>query len=228
MDATTPYRFDPVFRAGRTTRRVVRRMSFGHSAGEVARMLKLDAKELDAITANPDFPELLEAYRRLRDKSRAEAMAELERVAHLVLEELVEERDPKVCAWFFREMRHGRDPCVTLASSVMAAQERAERAAQREALPPPPPKPPRLYLPRPYDDLEALRHRVTARLRDAVVAENAMIRRAAPAEATPPPPPRPLAPLPPSRAEIEAERALRRVTAKLMGRRVRERDPDTS
>jgi len=42
-------------------------------------MLKLDAKELDAITANPDFPELLEAYRRLRDKSRAEAMAELER-----------------------------------------------------------------------------------------------------------------------------------------------------
>jgi hypothetical protein len=225
----TPFRLDPSFRAGRSKRRLVRVMACGVEAAKAAAKLGITDEELDRITADPDFPDLLAAYRRLYGRPREEILAELESIALTVLLDAVEEREPKVCAWYFRERQHGRDPCVTLAESVVRARERAEREEQKEpeAAPPPTAKPRKRP---PYDDLEALRHRITVSLRDKVIVEAASMEKAkAPAAPTTPIiQPEPVAPALTRRPEAEIERDLNRVLAKLMGKRVRDRELDTS
>ncbi|MFO1036677.1 MAG: hypothetical protein U1E45_07520 [Geminicoccaceae bacterium] len=232
-----PYRLDPEFRARRKKRRFVRLMALGATAAKAAAKLKISDAELDAFTNDPDLPDMVEAYRAMYGRPEAEILAELRELAIQVLVETVEERDPKVCAWFFRELQRGRNPCVTLAKSVMRAQERAAREAAEAEAPKPPPKVKRvLYPPRPYDDLEALRHRITVRLRDQIIVEaQEKVREGAEAKAAagePPAPPRPVpAPPPPAltrRQETPEERDYRRLIAKITGKRirVRMRDPD--
>ncbi|MFO1039075.1 MAG: hypothetical protein U1E45_19705 [Geminicoccaceae bacterium] len=231
-----PYRLDPEFRAGRKKRRLVRLMALGATAAKAAAKLNITDAELDAFTADPDLPDMVEAYREMYGQPEEEILRRLRDLAIKILVESVEERDPKVCAWFFRELQHARNPCVTLAKSVMRAQQRAAREAAEAEAPKPPPKVKRvLYPPRAYDDLEALRHRITVRLRDQlIVAAQEKARDEAEARAAagePQTPPRP-APAPPPaltrRIETQAERDIRRVTAKLLGRRVRDLDFDTS
>ncbi|MFO1038935.1 MAG: hypothetical protein U1E45_19005 [Geminicoccaceae bacterium] len=232
-----PYRLDPDFRARRKKRRFVRLLALGATAAKAAAKIKISDAELDAFTADPDLPEMVESYRAMYGRPEAEILAELRELALQVLVESVHERDPKVCAWFFRELQRARNPCVTLAKSVMRAQERAAReAAEAEAPPAPPPKVKRvLYPPRPYDDLEALRHRITVRLRDQIIVEaHAKQREEAAAKAAaaePPAPPRPVPEPPPAltrRQETTEERDYRRLIAKITGKRirVRVRDPD--
>ncbi|MFO1038551.1 MAG: hypothetical protein U1E45_17070 [Geminicoccaceae bacterium] len=230
----TPYRLDPEFRAGRKKRRLVRLMALGATAAKAAAKLNITDAELDAFTADPDLPDMVEAYRAMYGLPEEEILRRLRELAIKILVESVEERDPKVCAWFFRELQHARNPCVTLAKSVMRAQERAAReAAEVDAPPAPPPKVKRvLYPPRAYDDLEALRHRITVRLRDQLIveAQEKVREEAAARAAAGEPPPRPVPPAPPPaltrRLETQAERDIRRVTAKLMGKRIRVRDLD--
>ncbi|MFO1039963.1 MAG: hypothetical protein U1E45_24230 [Geminicoccaceae bacterium] len=234
----TPYRLDPEFRAGRNKRRLVRLMALGATAKAAAAKLKISDAELDAFTADPDLPDMVEAYREMYDQPEEEILRRLRDLAIKILVESVEERDPKVCAWFFRELQHARNPCVTLAKSVMRAQQRAAREAAEAEAPKPPPKVKRvLYPPRPYDDIEALRHRITVRLRDQLIVEAQAKQREeaeAKAAASEPPAPRAVPPAPsPQPAltrgmETQAERDIRRVTAKLLGRRVRDLDFDTS
>ncbi|MFO1036546.1 MAG: hypothetical protein U1E45_06865 [Geminicoccaceae bacterium] len=233
----TPYRLDPEFRAGRNKRRFVRLLALGASAAKAAAKLKISDAELDAFTKDPDLPDMVEAYREMYGRPEDEILQRLREVAIQVLLETVEERDPKVCAWFFRELQRGRNPCVTLARSVMRAQERAAREAAEAEAPKPPPKVKRvLYPPRTYDDLEALRHRITVRLRDRIIVEaQAKMREEAEARAAAgesPTSPRPVPPAPPPaltrRQETPEERDYRRVLAKITGKRirVRVRDPD--
>ncbi|MFO1036998.1 MAG: hypothetical protein U1E45_09145 [Geminicoccaceae bacterium] len=231
----TPYRLDPEFRAGRNKRRLVRLMALGATAAKAAAKLKISDAELDAFTADPDLPDMVEAYREMYGRPEDEILQRLREVAIQVLLESVEERDPKVCAWFFRELQRGRNPCVTLAKSVMRAQERAQREAAEVENPPPPPKVKRvLYPPRAYDDIEALRHRITVRLRDRIIVEaQAKMREEAEARAAAgePPAPRPTPTPPPAltrRQETPEERDYRRLLAKITGKRirVRMRDPD--
>ncbi|MFO1039190.1 MAG: hypothetical protein U1E45_20290 [Geminicoccaceae bacterium] len=233
----TPYRLDPEFRAGRKKRRLVRLMALGATARAAAAKLKITDAELDAFTADPDLPEMVETYRDLFGRPREEIFTQLQDLAVYILVESVHEHDPKVCAWFLRELQRQRDPAVTLAKSVMRAQERAAREAAEAENPSPPPKVKRvLYPPRPYDDIEALRHRITVHLRDRLIVE-AQVKAREEAEAKaaagePPAAPKPVPPAPPpalkSRMEIQAERDIRRLTAKLLGRRVRDLDFDTS
>ncbi|MFO1037574.1 MAG: hypothetical protein U1E45_12060 [Geminicoccaceae bacterium] len=231
-----PYRLDPEFRARRKKRRFVRLMALGATAAKAAAKIKISDAELDAFTADPDLPEMVESYRQMYGRPEEEILAELRELALQVLVESVHERDPKVCAWFFRELQRARNPCVTLAKSVMRAQERAAREAAEAETPPPPPKLKRvLYPPRPYDDLEALRHRITVRLRDQLIVE-AQVKAREEAEAKaaagePPRPPQPVPVPPPAltrRPETAEERDYRRVLGKIMGKRirVRVRDPD--
>ncbi|MFO1037095.1 MAG: hypothetical protein U1E45_09650 [Geminicoccaceae bacterium] len=230
----TPYRLDPEFRAGRKKRRLVRLMALGATAAKAAAKLNISDAELDAFTADPDLPDMVEAYREMYGQPEEEILRRLRDLAIKILVESVEERDPKVCAWFFRELQHARNPCVTLAKSVMRAQERAAREAAEAEAPKPPPKLKRvLYPPRPYDDLEALRHRITVRLRDQLIVEaqtKAREEAEAKAAAGEPPAPGPVPPAPAlnRRMETQAERDIRLVTAKLLGRRVRDLDFDTS
>ena len=125
----TPYRLDPEFRAGRNKRRLVRLMALGATAKKAAAKLKISDAELDAFTADPDLPEMVETYRELYGRPREEIFAQLQDLAVYILVESVHERDPKVCAWFFRELQRARNPCVTLAKSVLRAQQRAAREA---------------------------------------------------------------------------------------------------
>ncbi|MFO1039547.1 MAG: hypothetical protein U1E45_22100 [Geminicoccaceae bacterium] len=234
----TPYRLDPEFRARRKKRRFVRLMALGATAAKAAAKLKISDAELDAFTADPDLPEMVEAYREMYGRPEEEILAELRELAIQVLVETVEERDPKVCAWFFRELQRGRNPCVTLATSVVRAQQRAQREADEAENPPPPPKVRRvLYPPRPYDDLEALRHRITVRLRDLILVQaHAKKREEAEARAAAGEPPAPTRPVPTPadrpavnrRQETAEERDCRRLVAKITGKRipVRLRDPD--
>lgn len=222
-----PFRLHPSFLAGRAKRRLARRMACGVPADVAALRLGITDEDLDAIT---DFPDLVDAYRRLRGRPRDEILKELAELALGILLESVEERDPKICAWYFRERQHGRDPCVTMAHSVVRARERAEREAQREAeaTPPPPKRKPR---PRPeYDDLEALRHRITVQLRDQLIVEAAhMAADLAPAGTAASPTPKPAAAAFLSRRlETEVDRDLRHLIAELMNKRVRDPEPDTS
>ncbi|MFO1037848.1 MAG: hypothetical protein U1E45_13470 [Geminicoccaceae bacterium] len=232
----TPYRLDPEFRARRKKRRFVRLMALGATAAKAAAKIKISDAELDAFSADPDLPEMVESYRAMYGRPEEEILAELRELALQVLVESVHERDPKVCAWFFRELQRARNPCVTLAKSVMHAQERAAREAAEAEAPKPPPKVKRvLYPPRPYDDLEALRHRITVRLRDQLIVE-AQVKQREKAEAQaaagePPAPQRPVPEPPPALTrpqETPEERDYRRLIAKITGKRirVRARDPD--
>jgi hypothetical protein len=230
----TPYRLDPEFRAGRKKRRLVRLMALGATAAKAAAKLNISDAELDAFTADPDLPEMVEAYREMYGLPEEEILRRLRDLAIKILVESVEERDPKVCAWFFRELQRARNPCVTLAKSVLRAQQRAAREAAEAEAPKPPPKVKRvLYPPRAYDDIEALRHRITVRLRDQLIVEaQAKAREEAEARAAAGQPPalRPVPPAPPPaltrQMETQAERDIRRVTAKLLGKRIRVRDLD--
>ncbi|MFO1039511.1 MAG: hypothetical protein U1E45_21920 [Geminicoccaceae bacterium] len=232
----TPFRLDPEFRAGRKKRRLVRLMALGATAAKAAAKLNITDAELDAFTADPDLPEMVEAYREMYGQPEEEILRRLRDLAIKILVESVEERDPKVCAWFFRELQHARNPCVTLAKSVMRAQERAVREAAETETPKPPPKVKRvLYPPRPYDDLESLRHRTTVRLRDQLIVEAQEKAReeaeAKSASGEPSRPPQPVPVPPPAltrRPETAEERDYRRVLGKIMGKRirVRVRDPD--
>ena len=103
--------------------------------------------------------------------------------------------DAGAALFVLEEEAQERDPCVTLADSVLRSRKRALAST---AVPPPPPaeaatRPARYR----YDPLRRMMHRGTARLRQDMAVEDALCHAALQAAAPTPRPPRPPAPPPP-------------------------------
>jgi hypothetical protein len=107
--------------------RAARRMGAGWPIPQVARVLKCDAMDLHLLLREEPFAELFRAHDDLRSLAPEERIARLREVAVLVLEETLEETDPRV-AWFvLRQCEPGHDPAPTLARGIAAAAERDRR-----------------------------------------------------------------------------------------------------
>ncbi|MFO1036655.1 MAG: hypothetical protein U1E45_07410 [Geminicoccaceae bacterium] len=181
---TPRVRREPYLRVGRTRRRLACKLARGASPEVAGAALHIGPDELQAILGEEEFQELVASYRELRLLPRDELIARLEDVAQYVLLELMEERHPGVCAWFFHHSLRKRDPVAVLAGMVADSLERLSR----EPATPPPRRRPK---PRAYDDIDALRHRISAYLRAVVLAEHGARLRAAPETSSPPASPRP-------------------------------------
>jgi hypothetical protein len=163
--------------------RAARRLGAGWPIPQVARVLGCDAMDLHLLLREEPFAELFRAYCDLRELAPEERLRRLKEVALLVLEEALEERDPRV-AWFvLRECERGQDPALTLARGISDAAERDRRAARPyEEEPPPPPERPARARPRPAADPgDRVAWRTAARLREGVMEETAGRREEPPA-----------------------------------------------
>jgi hypothetical protein len=166
--------------------RAARRLGAGWPIPQVARVLKCDSMDLHLLLREEPFAELFRAYCDLRELAREERIRRLREVALVVLEEALDEKDPRV-AWFvLRECERGQDPAETLARGISEAAERDQRAARPYAEePPPPPERPAPAKPRPpAAPGDRVAWRTAARLREGVMEEEAGRRE------EPPPPPR--------------------------------------
>jgi hypothetical protein len=104
--------------------RAARRMGAGWPIAQVARVLGCDPMDLHLLLREEPFAELFRAYCDLRELAPEERLRRLREVALLVLEEALEEKDPRV-AW---------RTAARLREGVM------EEAAGRREEPPQPPR----------------------------------------------------------------------------------------
>jgi hypothetical protein len=163
--------------------RAARRLGAGWPIPQVARVLKCDPMDLHLLLREEPFAELFRAYYDLRELAPEERIARLREVALLVLEEALDEKDPRV-AWFvLRECELGHDPAETLARGISDAAERDRRAARPyDEAPPPPPARQAPTKPRPpAAPGDRVAWRTAARLREGVMEEAAGRREEPPA-----------------------------------------------
>ena len=111
------------------------RLASGLPAATVARAEGVPEAEVESLLAEPDFADLLAAYRNLAALPREERAARLAKLAWHVLELALADGDVRAAIFVASTVRAGRDPAETLAEAVVTA---AERAAG-----PPPPAPTR-------------------------------------------------------------------------------------
>jgi hypothetical protein len=132
--------------------------------------------DLHLLLREEPFAELFRAHDDLRSLAPEERIARLREVAFLVLEETLEETDPRV-AWFvLRQCELGHDPAPTLARGIAATVERDQRAARpyEETPAPEPPPAPRKAKPRPpAHPGDRVAWRTAARMREGVMEEAA-------------------------------------------------------
>jgi hypothetical protein len=150
-------------------------MGAGWPIAQVARVLKCDPLDLHLLLREEPFADLFRAYCDLRELAPEERIRRLKEVALLVLEEALEEKDPRV-AWFvLRECERGQDPTLTLARGISEAAERDRKAARPyEEEPPPPPERQAPAKPRPpADPGDRVAWRTAARMREGVMEEEA-------------------------------------------------------
>jgi hypothetical protein len=155
--------------------RAARRMGAGWPIPQVARVLKCDPMDLHLLLREEPFAELFRAYCDLRELAPEERLRRLREVALLVLEEALDEKDPRV-AWFvLRECELGQDPALTLARGISDAAERDRKAArpyEEEPAPPPVRRAPAKPRP-PAAPGDRVAWRTAARLREGVMEEEA-------------------------------------------------------
>jgi hypothetical protein len=107
--------------------RAARGLGAGRPIAQVARVLGCDAMDLHLLLRDAPFAQLFRTHDDLRSLAPEERIARLREVALLVLEEVLEEKDPRV-AWFvLRACELGRDPAPTPARGIAAAAERGAR-----------------------------------------------------------------------------------------------------
>jgi hypothetical protein len=114
--------------------RAAQRLAGGLRKAAVARAERVQEAEIDALLAQPDFRELLDALAALEALPEEERLRYLERLAWFVLERALADDDWRCAAFILAERRMGRNPARTLAQRAMARQR---RAAQPTALPAP-------------------------------------------------------------------------------------------
>jgi hypothetical protein len=166
--------------------RAAQRLAGGLRKAAVARVERVDEAEIDALLAQPDFRELLDALAALEAMPEEERLRYLERLAWFVLERALADDDWRCAAFILAERRRGRNPARTLAQRAVARQRRA-------AKPPTPagPEAEAAAAAQPgatsscHDPAAQVVGRAGAALRDAVVHEHA-VRHAAEAAADAP------------------------------------------
>ncbi|MFO1037750.1 MAG: hypothetical protein U1E45_12955 [Geminicoccaceae bacterium] len=153
----------------------MRRMAVGQQAEAVARAVGVPEAEIRAMLADSGMLEVLATYRDLLVLPEALKLHMLRVVSVQVVLEAVEEREPRVCAWFFHETQRDRDPFDEVAKATHRMLERT-----------PPPEPPRRPPSAPPDPLACdpmsdayarrARRRVLAMLRLRLIEELAFRR----------------------------------------------------
>ena len=177
----------PPLTAPRGQGRAAYRLSAGLSPAAVARAEAVAEREIDALLAQPDFRELLEALAELQGLPEEDRLRRLERHAWCVLEMALADSDWRAAAFVADQLRRGFNPARMLAKGVLKAQARAAAPAPTPATEPATPSPPRA--PRPYDPVGAGVRGAAAAMRATIAAETALALapgRPATAPATPP------------------------------------------
>jgi hypothetical protein len=188
MLALRPSRRRPPLSAPRGQLRAAWRLAVGLSPAAVARAEAVAEQQIDALLAQPDFRELVEAVAEFRDLPEEERLHRLEQMAWCVLELALADSDWRAAAFIADQLRRGFIPARILAQGVLKAQARAAAPAPATAALPATQPPPRA--PRPYDPVGAAMRRATAAMRASVAAETTLALatgRPATTPATPPP-----------------------------------------
>jgi hypothetical protein len=171
----------------------------GLSPAALARAEAASEREVEALLAEPDFQELVEALREFEALPEEERLRELERCAWHILEMALADGDWRAAAFVADQIARGHNPARSLARGVI-------RSQARTAAPPAPPKPaeaPPPRRPRPYDPIKAALRRATATLRAATLEETITV-------ATP------VAPAPPNRPRLPLAARLRAGTTVIL------------
>jgi hypothetical protein len=166
MPARHPTPRRPPLSAPRGRLRAAYRLTAGMSPARLAHAEGVPQAEVDALLAQPDFQELLQALAEMEALPEAERLRRLERMAWHVLEMALADGDWRAAAFVADQMRRGCHPARSLAQSVIDAQARA--AAAR------PGKPVRPRRARPYDAVDAALGRAASGLRAILGLEAAL------------------------------------------------------
>ena len=158
----------PPLSAPRGQLRAAYRLSAGLSPAKVARAEAVAEREIEALLAQPDFQELVEAVREIQDLPEEERLRQLEQMAWCVLELALADSDWRAAAFIADQMRRGCNP------ARIAGQRRDQGPGPRRrpagtgsrARGPAEPRPPR-----PYDAVGAAMRRSAAAMRAAIAAE---------------------------------------------------------
>lgn len=174
----------PFARAYARERRLGRRLAFGLTPAQAARVEGIEAAEVERLLADPGFAGLVDEYRALDALPDEERRRVLTNLARNLVQEAIASGDLGAALFVLREEACGRDPARTLADGVIAAHRRPVRAPAPTLAPrpataaAPPASPPDLPgVPACAGDRAA--SRIAARLREAVRLEHATLRRAA-------------------------------------------------
>jgi hypothetical protein len=158
------------------------RLASGLPAATVARAEGVPEAEVASLLAEPDFADLLAAYRSLAALPREERVARLAKLAWHVLELALADGDVRAAIFVAATVRSGRDPAEALAEAVVTA---CERAAEPPPLAPPPtPLRPFRPMSAPRDPVPGIVAGAATRARNLLAAEHEAVA-PAPSAATP-------------------------------------------
>lgn len=149
---------------------VMRRVAMGQEVAVAAKAAGMGEDEVRAMLGDSKVAKVLATYRDLLvvpDKLR---LVMLRNECLKVILEAVEEREPRVCAWFFHETQRNREPHLVLAQSIERMLKRQPPAESADRPPTPPPDPD-AYDPYGDDYPNRARLRVLTRLRLRVIEE---------------------------------------------------------
>ena len=131
-----------------------------------------DGRMVAELLAREEFQALVAAAEEQLAEPPERHRRRLVILARQAIERALALDDPGAALFVLEEEARQRDPCVTLADSVLRSRKRALASAAMPAAPPPDAaaRPGRYR----YDPLRRMMHRGTARLRQDVVAEEAL------------------------------------------------------
>ncbi|MFO1038476.1 MAG: hypothetical protein U1E45_16685 [Geminicoccaceae bacterium] len=147
----------------------VRRVAVGQDAAAAARACGMGEAEIQAMLGDARMAKVLATYRDLLVLPDPIRLKMLDAVCMQVVLEAVEEREPRVCVWYFHESSRDRLPWEVLARSLERMLKRKPPAVPLSR----PPVPPEPLACDPMSDAYAARARlrVLAQLRLRVLEE---------------------------------------------------------
>ncbi|MFO1038273.1 MAG: hypothetical protein U1E45_15660 [Geminicoccaceae bacterium] len=145
----------------------MRRVAAGQDVVAAARAARLSVEDVRAMLACGSVGRVLATWRDLLGLIDSVRLRLLRFIGLVVVLEAVEERESRVCAWFFSESQRGRDPFEVLAQSVMRMLTRTPREPHGR----PPPTPPGACDPMSDAYAARARLRIVAMLRMRVIEE---------------------------------------------------------
>ncbi|MFO1040062.1 MAG: hypothetical protein U1E45_24735 [Geminicoccaceae bacterium] len=116
----------------------MRRVATGQDPVAAARAVGLSEDEVRSMLADGNVGRVLATWRDLLSLADTVRLHLVRFLSMFVVLEAVEEREPRVAAWFFSESQRGRDPFEVLARSVVRMLTRRPAAPPTRPLPPAP------------------------------------------------------------------------------------------